>query len=103
MRRPLEWAGLSALVLFLVGSNSALPMAYRSLSGLNEYRRVGDGWPAARDELKQLLGDAAVVEFLQDANPQALAAMRARFAALHAAGLWQSRRNSIRAALEQTP
>lgn len=48
------------------------------------------------------LGDAAVVEFLQDANPQALAAMRARFAALHAAGLWQSRRNSIRAALEQT-
>ncbi|MEI4490974.1 cobaltochelatase subunit CobN [Mameliella alba] len=46
------------------------------------------------------LGDDAVTAFLQDANPEALAAMRARFAALHAAGLWQTRRNSILAALE---
>lgn len=46
------------------------------------------------------LGDEAVTAFLEDANPEALAAMRARFAELHAAGLWQSRRNSILAALE---
>ena len=36
----------------------------------------------------------------QGANPQALAAMRARFAELHAAGLWRSRRNSILAEVE---
>jgi cobaltochelatase CobN len=41
------------------------------------------------------LGDAEVTGFLENANPGALAAMRARFAELHAAGLWQSRRNSI--------
>ncbi len=46
------------------------------------------------------LGDEAVTGFLSEANPQALEAMRSRFAALHAAGLWQTRRNSIRAALE---
>ena len=46
------------------------------------------------------LGDAEVTEFLEQANPEALAAMRARFAELHAAGLWQSRRNSILAELE---
>ncbi|MGB0439133.1 MAG: cobaltochelatase subunit CobN, partial [Paracoccaceae bacterium] len=46
------------------------------------------------------LGDDAVTAFLEQANPQALAAMRAQFAALDAAGLWSSRRNSIRAALE---
>ncbi len=41
-----------------------------------------------------------VAAFLQDANPGAYAAMRDRFAALDAAGLWQTRRNSIRAGLE---
>ncbi|QBY01672.1 cobaltochelatase subunit CobN [Rhodophyticola sp. CCM32] len=46
------------------------------------------------------LGQADVTAFLQDANPDALAAMRDRFAALHAAGLWQSRRNSILADME---
>ena len=46
------------------------------------------------------LGDADVRAFLADANPAALAAMRDRFAALHAAGLWKSRRNSILASLE---
>lgn len=45
------------------------------------------------------LGNAAVTAFLEQANPEALAAMRARFAELHAAGLWQSRRNSILAEL----
>ncbi len=37
--------------------------------------------------------------FMVDANPQALAALEARFVALHAAGLWQTRRNSILAHL----
>jgi cobaltochelatase CobN len=41
------------------------------------------------------LGDEAVTAFLAEANPGALAAMRTRFAALHAAGLWQPRRNSV--------
>ncbi len=38
--------------------------------------------------------------FLNAANPAALAAMEARFAALHAAGLWQTRRNSILSQLD---
>lgn len=46
------------------------------------------------------LGDRDVVAFLADANPAALSAMRERFSALHAAGLWKSRRNSILASLE---
>ena len=46
------------------------------------------------------LGDKDVTAFLEAANPDALAAMRARFAELHAAGLWTSRRNSIRASME---
>lgn len=46
------------------------------------------------------LGQDHVTAFLADANPGALAAMRDRFAELHAAGLWQSRRNSILADLE---
>ena len=46
------------------------------------------------------LGDPEVTAFMQTANPEALAAMRDRFAALHDAGLWQTRRNSIAAALE---
>jgi len=46
------------------------------------------------------LGEPSVVAFLEGANPEALAAMQAQFAALHRAGLWATRRNSIRAALE---
>ncbi|MEO0379730.1 MAG: cobaltochelatase subunit CobN, partial [Pseudomonadota bacterium] len=46
------------------------------------------------------LGDAQVSAFLQDTNPGAYQAMVDQFAALDAAGLWQTRRNSIRAALE---
>jgi cobaltochelatase CobN len=46
------------------------------------------------------LGDAEVAAFLEAANPGAHAAMRARFAELHRAGLWPTRRNSILAALE---
>ncbi|MES3095075.1 cobaltochelatase subunit CobN [Sphingomonas aerolata] len=46
------------------------------------------------------LGRDAVRAFLESANPAALAAMTARFAALHAAGLWPTRRNSILAQLD---
>ncbi|WP_334194629.1 cobaltochelatase subunit CobN [Pararhodobacter sp.] len=45
------------------------------------------------------LGRAEVRDFLGRENPQALAAMEARFADLHRAGLWSTRRNSILAGL----
>jgi cobaltochelatase CobN len=45
------------------------------------------------------LGDPETEAFLRDANPGAHRAMTDRFAALHDAGLWQTRRNSIRADL----
>lgn len=41
------------------------------------------------------LGDAEVDRFLQDANPAARAAMRARFAEARRRGLWHSRRNDV--------
>jgi len=37
---------------------------------------------------------------MAQANPAALKAMEARFAALHAAGLWRTRRNSVIAMLD---
>lgn len=43
------------------------------------------------------LGDPDTEAFLRDANPQAHAAMQDRFAALLESGLWQTRRNSLRA------
>ncbi len=46
------------------------------------------------------LGDAEVDAFLQEANPQAYRAMKDKFLALLEAGLWNTRRNSIRADLE---
>ncbi|OUS39175.1 cobaltochelatase subunit CobN [Rhodobacterales bacterium 56_14_T64] len=46
------------------------------------------------------LGRDDLVAFMQVENPQALLAMRDRFRALHEAGLWTSRRNSIIADLE---
>lgn len=45
------------------------------------------------------LGSEPVRDFLTRENPAALAAMEARFLALHRAGLWVTRRNSIRAGL----
>ncbi|MES3153093.1 cobaltochelatase subunit CobN [Sphingomonas faeni] len=59
---------------------------------------------AVRPELIDLYYDATlgrgdVHAFLAEANPGALAAMQARFAALYAADLWPTRRNSIRAQL----
>ena len=47
------------------------------------------------------LGDAEITAFLADANPEALRAMQSQFAALAQSGLWQTRRNSIRAQLER--
>jgi cobaltochelatase CobN len=46
------------------------------------------------------LGQPDTVAFLQEANPGAYQAMLDRFRALHAAGLWQTRRNSILAEME---
>ncbi|MCV6585749.1 MAG: cobaltochelatase subunit CobN, partial [Marinibacterium sp.] len=46
------------------------------------------------------LGSEEVDAFLQEANPQAHQAMQDRFRALLEAGLWNTRRNSIRADLE---
>ena len=46
------------------------------------------------------LGDPETAAFLQLENPGAFKAMQDQFAALDAAGLWHTRRNSIRAALE---
>lgn len=46
------------------------------------------------------LGNDEVHAFLGDANAKALHALEERFAALHAAGLWRTRRNSILAHLE---
>ena len=46
------------------------------------------------------LGNDEITAFLEAANPEALAAMRDCFKKLHEAGLWQTRRNSIRASLE---
>ena len=48
------------------------------------------------------LEDPEVVAFMERENPQALAAMRGKFEALAAAGLWRTRRNSIAAAMEGT-
>ncbi len=60
---------------------------------------------AVRPELIDLYYDATlgrddVRAFLAQANPGALAAMHARFAALRAADLWPTRRNSILARLD---
>ncbi|MDR6128616.1 cobaltochelatase CobN [Sphingomonas sp. SORGH_AS802] len=46
------------------------------------------------------LGRDDVRAFLAEANPEALRAMEARFAALHRSGLWPTRRNAIIAWLE---
>ena len=46
------------------------------------------------------LGNDKVRAFMANANPAALEAMEQRFAALLAAGLWTTRRNSILAQLE---
>lgn len=49
------------------------------------------------------LGDEAVDRFLRAANPQARAAMAARFREAIGRDLWRPRRNSVEAALEEAP
>jgi cobaltochelatase CobN len=76
-----------------------------TLDNLGAFAHLAGGVP---DHLLDLyhdatLGRADVRAFLEDANPGALAAMKARFAALFAAGLWRTRRNSILASLEPKP
>jgi cobaltochelatase CobN len=46
------------------------------------------------------LGNSDISTFMEDANPEAFAALKKRFEALDKAGLWVTRRNSIRASLE---
>lgn len=46
------------------------------------------------------VADDDVANFMQEANPEALKAMRQQFKALLDAGLWQTRRNTVRQALE---
>ena len=46
------------------------------------------------------LGNPEITDFLKTNNSEAYEAMKTRFDALHAAGLWISRRNSVLAALE---
>ncbi|SNS94979.1 cobaltochelatase subunit CobN [Antarctobacter heliothermus] len=73
-----------------------------TLENMAAFAQLADAVPGHLFDLyfDATLGDAAVTDFLAEANPEALTAMRARFAALHEAGLWQTRRNSIHAALE---
>jgi cobaltochelatase CobN len=46
------------------------------------------------------LSDSHVSAFLYENNPAAFEAMKKKFEALHAAGLWISRRNSVIATFE---
>ena len=46
------------------------------------------------------LGDDDILSFMAEHNPEALAAMQDCFQQLFEAGLWQTRRNSIRDLLE---
>ncbi|MCJ2189012.1 cobaltochelatase subunit CobN [Novosphingobium beihaiensis] len=73
-----------------------------TLDHLGAFAHLAGGVPPQLFDLYHdaTLGQAEVREFLQRENPGALAAMEARFAALHAAGLWQTRRNSILAHLQ---
>ena len=73
-----------------------------TLENMAAFAQLADAVPGHLFDLyyDATLGDASVTAFLHEANPEALEAMRARFAALHAAGLWKTRRNSILAGLE---
>ncbi|HLS19925.1 MAG TPA: cobaltochelatase subunit CobN, partial [Paracoccaceae bacterium] len=73
-----------------------------TLEHMAAFAHLAGGVPAHLFDLyyDATLGNRQVTDFLEAANPEALAAMRTRFAELDAAGLWQTRRNSIRASLE---
>lgn len=72
-----------------------------TLDHLGSFAHLADVVPTA---LIDLYWDATLARddvraFLAQANPKALTAMEARFAALHTAGLWRTRRNSVLAML----
>ncbi len=68
-----------------------------TLDNLAAYAHLTRKVPAHLFDLyhEATLGREDLVAFLERENPAALAAMQARFEALHAAGLWVTRRNSI--------
>ncbi|WP_333834141.1 cobaltochelatase subunit CobN [Rubrimonas sp.] len=70
--------------------------AFAHLAGVVGPHHFDSFWDAT-------LGDPRVAASLAERNPEALDAMRTRFAELHAAGLWRSRRNSILAEMEPLP
>ncbi|MBB3880618.1 cobaltochelatase subunit CobN [Sphingomonas pseudosanguinis] len=73
-----------------------------TLDHLGSFAHLADVVPAALIDLywDATLARDEVREFMAQANPAALAAMEARFAALHRAGLWRTRRNSVLAMLD---
>jgi cobaltochelatase CobN len=73
-----------------------------TLDHLGSFAHLADAVPAALIDLywDATLAQEAVRDFMAQANPAALKAMEARFAALHAAGLWPTRRNSVLAMLD---
>ncbi|MET4898219.1 cobaltochelatase subunit CobN [Sphingomonadaceae bacterium jetA1] len=73
-----------------------------TLDHLGSFAHLADVVPASLIDLywDATLARDEVRAFLAQANPGALAAMEARFAALHAAGLWRTRRNSVLAMLD---
>ncbi|WCT79311.1 cobaltochelatase subunit CobN [Novosphingobium humi] len=76
-----------------------------TLDHLGAFAHLAGGVPSHLFDLYHdaTLGQSEVRAFLERENPAALAAMEARFAALLAAGLWTTRRNSILAALPPGP
>ncbi|NRB00195.1 MAG: cobaltochelatase subunit CobN [Rhodobacteraceae bacterium] len=75
-----------------------------TLDHMAAFAQLADAVPAHLFDAyyEATLGDADLAAFLETANPSAARAMKDRFAALAAAGLWTTQRNSIRAALEAT-
>ncbi|WP_343527335.1 cobaltochelatase subunit CobN [Sphingomonas sp.] len=73
-----------------------------TLDQLGSFAHLADVVPASLIDLywDATLARDAVRDFMAQSNPKALAEMEARFAALHAAGLWRTRRNSILAMLD---
>jgi cobaltochelatase CobN len=73
-----------------------------TLDHLGSFAHLADAVPAALIDLywDATLARDEVRDFMAQANPAALTAMEARFAALYEAGLWRTRRNSVLAMLD---
>jgi cobaltochelatase CobN len=76
-----------------------------TLDNLAAYAHLTRDVPAHLFDLyhEATLGRDDLIAFLQAENPAALAALQARFQALHDAGLWITRRNSIAAQIADQP